>query len=180
MTLDEILPLLDTSRAELHDSIEAVPVPLRDARPAPDRWSVAEVLEHLAIVETGVRRVLLTLARDVAGEVREPGGAPRPGMDLRGLVDRTMRVASLAQAVPSRGLPWQAAREELNRSRAELLAVIASVRHRPIERASRPHYLLGALSGIEWIEFVARHEQRHAAQVREIGAYMSGIGPGAA
>ena len=48
--LDEVLPLLDNSRAVLKSAVDGVPENLRRTRPAHDRWSVAEVLEHLVKV----------------------------------------------------------------------------------------------------------------------------------
>ena len=45
--LDAALSRLDESRAALRAAVEAVPAALRTRKPAQDRWSVAEVLEHL-------------------------------------------------------------------------------------------------------------------------------------
>jgi hypothetical protein len=46
----DVLPLLDNSRSVLKSAVDRVPESLRRTRPANDRWSVAEVLEHLAKV----------------------------------------------------------------------------------------------------------------------------------
>jgi len=48
--LQEVLPLLDDSRAVLKTAIDQVPEGLRRTRPSSERWSVAEVLEHLVKV----------------------------------------------------------------------------------------------------------------------------------
>src|SRR5688572_23374224 len=42
---------LDASMAALQASVDSVTPALHSRRPAADRWSVAEVLEHLALVE---------------------------------------------------------------------------------------------------------------------------------
>jgi hypothetical protein len=47
----ELLDYLESQRAVLRDAFEAVPPALRDRPPAPDRWSTAGVVEHLAILE---------------------------------------------------------------------------------------------------------------------------------
>lgn len=44
---------LNADRRALRAAVERVPASLRTVKPAPDRWSVAEVLEHLSIVERG-------------------------------------------------------------------------------------------------------------------------------
>jgi MOSC domain-containing protein YiiM len=171
-TPDPVVSLLETARAELRAGVEHVPESMRQARPGPDRWSVAEVLEHLAIVERGIAGLLLKLARATA-EATEPPARPASSADLGLLLDRSQRVEAFDGALPSGQVEWQAAADELERARAQLLETIASIRHLPIDRVTAPHFLLGELDGRQWIEFVARHEQRHAAQIREIGARLA-------
>lgn len=54
--IQEILSHLDTRRADLRAAVDAVPASERGTRPAPDRWSAGEVLEHLAMVEGRMAR----------------------------------------------------------------------------------------------------------------------------
>jgi hypothetical protein len=44
----ELVDLLDRTRADLRRAVDAVPAPRRSDKPAADRWSVADVLEHLS------------------------------------------------------------------------------------------------------------------------------------
>ena len=55
---EELLTHLEETRAALHAAVDAVPSSLRETRPAADRWSVAEVLEHLGRVEEQITRLL--------------------------------------------------------------------------------------------------------------------------
>jgi DinB superfamily len=43
---------LEDTRAKLRGVVDAVPAQLRGRRPADDRWSVNDVLEHLSLVES--------------------------------------------------------------------------------------------------------------------------------
>src|SRR5436853_2366774 len=54
----EILDYLDMERAELRAAIELVPPQLREQPPGTDRWSVAQVLGHLALIESGIVKLL--------------------------------------------------------------------------------------------------------------------------
>ena len=56
--LAELLSHLDSERDALDRVVSEVPPEARDRRPAPDSWSVAEVLDHLARVEGGVARLV--------------------------------------------------------------------------------------------------------------------------
>src|SRR5436190_23217620 len=63
---EELLNHLEQTRTALRDAVDSVPARHREQRVAPDRWSVAEVLEQLAIVErriAGRRADALTPAR---------------------------------------------------------------------------------------------------------------------
>src|SRR3982750_3756815 len=67
--LEAVFARLDASRAALRAAVDAVPSDLRRQRPAPDRWSVNEVLEHLSLVEG-------LFARRIGDAVAAPGAAP--------------------------------------------------------------------------------------------------------
>ena len=64
----EIFDDIDSTRADLLRSVEGLSAEQRDFRPSPDRWSVAEIVEHLSIVEGNVVRLLGTLMEKAGGE----------------------------------------------------------------------------------------------------------------
>src|SRR6187549_951888 len=47
---EEVVNYLDKTRTELRAAVESVPAHARNQKPAADQWSVAQVLDHLAIV----------------------------------------------------------------------------------------------------------------------------------
>ena len=57
----EVLSALDNSRDALMQSVLRVPTSLHEAPPAPGRWSAAQVVEHLAIVEARIIAVMQNL-----------------------------------------------------------------------------------------------------------------------
>ena len=54
----EVRASLTADRERLREAVDRVPARARETKPAPDRWSTAEVLEHLALVETRVVMML--------------------------------------------------------------------------------------------------------------------------
>src|SRR5436305_11316423 len=56
--LELLLHYLDDQRAEVLAAVDTVSPSDRGSRPTPGVWSVAEVLEHLGIVEQGVARLI--------------------------------------------------------------------------------------------------------------------------
>jgi hypothetical protein len=56
--IQELVAYLTSAAVHLKDAVDAIPRELRDVKPAPDKLSVAEVLEHLSIVETSIARLI--------------------------------------------------------------------------------------------------------------------------
>ena len=166
---------LDHHRAILRRSVEEIPPELRRQRPAPERWSVLEILEHLVLVE---RRLTFLLNQWLA-EAREQGLPPgddtdaEPARDLEIVANRGYQVTASEAVHPKAGLDEAAAWAALEEARRDLKATVLSGEGLPMGRFSRPHPALGPLNFYDWVEFVGWHEARHTGQIRENGAVLS-------
>src|ERR1700755_779009 len=92
--LEELNALLERARETLLRAVQAVPVDLRERRPPDGRWSVAEVLDHLRVVEAGSAALVTRRAT----RARESGVGPDPEtssvldrLDFAGFLDREVR-----------------------------------------------------------------------------------------
>lgn len=167
----ELLDHLTRARGELKAAVAQVPAAARDAKPAPDRWSVAEILEHLAIVET---RIAAMVARDVAA-ARETGlgretseSSVLATVDVAGLKDRRQKRVAGETSLPTGTLTAEAAWDRLETSRAQLERAMREADGWALEGLTQAHPRLGAMNLYQWIGFVGAHESRHAAQIAEI------------
>src|SRR5260221_4634943 len=77
----QLLADLDLHRASVREAIDSVPPEWRERRPAEGRWSVAEVLEHLAIIEGRVTKMLAMAAETAALAGGTQHEKPTIGMD---------------------------------------------------------------------------------------------------
>jgi len=59
---DPVLALLDAERASFLAAVARVPAAQQSRRAAPDRWSVVEIVEHVARIDVGVAREALRAA----------------------------------------------------------------------------------------------------------------------
>jgi hypothetical protein len=166
--LNSVLEGLKADRAALRAAVDAVAPELRERKPAPDRWSVAEVLEHLAIVEERIVGLLATMipAAPLAG--RDDGAGAAPTIDRARLRNRTARVQAPDPIQPTGTMTTEDAWQRLERSRARLLEVLDTAVGRDLTAIGRAHPVLGQLDGYQWIAAVGGHEERHAAQIREL------------
>ncbi|HEX5438521.1 MAG TPA: DinB family protein [Gemmatimonadaceae bacterium] len=170
--IQELLDYLTRCRTDLRAAVDSVPAALRERRPAPERWSVAEVLEHLAIVEG---RITDSFTERVAAARAEGLGpdaetAPVvPTLDVAFVLDRTNRIVADKASRPSGESDAGTACAALEQSRERLKAALLRVDGLALGSVSSPHPVFGQQNQYQVIALVGAHEQRHTAQVREIG-----------
>jgi uncharacterized damage-inducible protein DinB len=169
----EVVEALDSRRAELTRAVNEVPTSARDRRPSEDRWSVAEVLEHLALVEENIPQRVKALVT----EQRTNGlGAEREStsiaetIDSAFMLDRSKKRVAREAMQPRSGVDAAAAWTRLERARQVTHETLRELDGVALSDVSAPHPALGSLNGYQWFLFLAAHEGRHTAQIREITA----------
>ena len=174
----ELLRHIEENRQLVREALEAAPLALRERRPAPERWSVAEVLEHLSIVELQVAKLLkrgLRIAQAEQPLPADPDVSPvLPTVDGPALVDRERALGAPEGGMPRKGLSAGEAWRALEESRAELREVLLAADGLATRSIVAPHPFFGELNFHQWIAFVGFHEARHAAQIRATVAAVSG------
>jgi hypothetical protein len=156
-------------REVLRRAVEMVPRTRRNERPAEGRWSVAEILEHLAIVEERSLKIIQKLIADAPARSGQSPSAPTPH-DRRALRDRSQRISAPEFIEPTGTMSADEAWARLERSRRGLDAVLATIGDRDLTKVSRVHPALGHLDGYQSIDAIGGHEERHAAQIRDIAS----------
>ena len=166
----DLLTLLGTERARVLENYDRIPLREREVSPGPDRWSAAEVVEHLALTDATVIRVL-RLASTRSGPF--PGDAPAAGLDdaqARAVRDRSRRLDAPDRVRPQAGISPQAALDHLLGERRKLLSALSQAPDGLLDAAHLPHPALGEVSLRGWIEFLGHHDARHAAQLGDLAS----------
>jgi DinB superfamily len=168
----ELLEYMDAQRAVLRAAFDEVPEEARNRPPSPGQWSPVGIIEHLAIANGRIARMIAKRA----AEAREAGLGPEPSTDpilpalgITRVVERVTRVAAPEVLHPS-GLDASAAWAALEQSTVAVRDAVAKADGLALSEVSFPHPLFGPLSLYTWIAFVGAHEARHAAQIRECRA----------
>jgi uncharacterized damage-inducible protein DinB len=169
--LTEVLGRLDAARGAVGAAVAGVPESLRRTRPAPGRWSVAEVLEHLALVD----RSFAQRIADAIAEARVAGLGPedRPRDPLPPAIERRMADRSEAREArealrPAGGRDAAAAEAELDAARDAVRQAVSLADGLALGSVNAEHRIFGSLTMYQWVELTAAHEMRHADQIREI------------
>ena len=168
--LAELSERLAQHRRTLLDTASTVPTSQWQTRPGEDQWSVSEILEHLYRVEHGTAAML---GKRIA-EARAAGHPEETETDsVLGTLDE-FRVSQLDRKLvsPDRVKPTENPDREtverlLTESRAALEAAMASGDGLALGSIRQMHRF-GELDLYHWLLFVAEHEKRHTAQVRDV------------
>ena len=166
----ELLAELAAGTQVLMDAL--VGVTEAERRPAPERWSVLETVEHVARVEEYLLTRLLE-AVDGAPQV----DAVRENRIRRHAASRTRRVPAPDGVVPDgRYLSLEEALAAFRAARAETV--------RYVERSAgdlrakiTTHPILGKVNCYETLLLMAAHPRRHADQIVETRRVISGSTP---
>jgi hypothetical protein len=162
---------LDSVTSELRAACASMPAVVQSRKPAPDRWCVNEVLEHLGLVEQLFVTSLVDNieAAKVAGLGSEVDKPPLLTDQLRTVVeDRTSRRTAPDRVVPTGEVDAAAALEKIAAGHARLRGVIASCDGLALSTVTHDHRFFGTLNVYQWIDLLAGHERRHLAQIMEI------------
>ena len=138
--------------------------------PGPDAWSVAQVVEHLRLVESrivgGLRRTADAVGLESLGPETETSSV-LGALDRYRFEERRPRRNAPAPVVPSANPELARSLAELEDSRKALLALIDELNGHALSGICFPHPVLGSFSCYEWLLFLGQHERRHTAQLRE-------------
>lgn len=163
---ERVLADLDQTREEYRRIAQALSHSQLHYKPAVDRWSVAEALEHIIVVET---RVLAGLDK----ALRQPPSTSKSAVDDGHLVSmaaqRTAKLKSPDLVTPNGRWPDDRLLEEFEAIRKRSTEFARSA-NAELRQHSFPHPFFGELDCYQWLLLIPAHCQRHLAQAKEVMA----------
>jgi|SRR5690242_13431728 DinB family protein len=173
--LEHVFARLDRSRAALRAAVEAVPAHSRSARPDPERWSAAEVVEHLSIVERTfggwIDKALTQRAEQLTRELADRAALPAP-IEAR-MADRVNRRNAPEAARPSGSVSCDDGLKHLESGHERLRSIVSAADGLALSEVTVDHPFFGSLTVYQWIELIAAHESRHTEQIKEIAVALA-------
>lgn len=136
-----------------------------DFKPSPDRWSIAEIVGHLVIVEQRVH----SIAGNMSEAPEPPAGWDQAEVDalvLREVPNRSIKLAAPAHICPTQHWSVAEALEHFCNSRAVTLQLLSSAS--PLRGHVFAHPILGPWDGYQWIMAAGAHSLRHTEQILEV------------
>jgi uncharacterized damage-inducible protein DinB len=169
-TIADVYAANDKIRERLKETVGNLTDEQANALPEDGKWTVAQLVEHISIVEDGMTRICAKLLN----------GAKEAGK----MSDGTVKISDdfLQKAEESREQKLEApdrVHPKSNQTIAESLAKMQESRNRlnelrPLFESIEcsdykfPHPAFGELTAHEWLALVGGHEMRHIAQIKRI------------
>jgi DinB family protein len=165
---DRALQYLESTKKNVLEATKGLSEAQWNFKPAPDRWSVAEVMEHIAAAEDFIRdilkeKVMVAPAGDSGRDAKKTDEAV-----LAMVPDRTHKAQAPEPLVPTNrfGSPDGSIKHfvESRATTEEFLKTTTGLRDHVTDSP------LGKLDGYEFILFIAAHSERHTKQINEVKA----------
>jgi uncharacterized damage-inducible protein DinB len=155
---------LEDTRNALVDSVVGLTAQQWEFKPAQDRWSIAEIVAHLVIIEGRIHALIGRM-----GEAPEPppewDQAEMDARILREVPDRSAKVQAPAVLCPTEAWSRTEALERFFKTREQTIQLLSgpSLRGHVL-----PHPIMGFWDGYQWLVAVGAHGMRHTGQILEV------------
>jgi hypothetical protein len=163
-----VIDQLASSEARLLSLVEKLSLAQWRFRETPERWSIAEVIEHVILFENFISDAIEKALRSPA-EPSKRGEVAAKNSLVMGLAGSRRTRFNAREAVRPTALRTDP---------IELIAQLRKLRARTLTFAERtqadvhdhffPHIAYGDLDCYQWLVVLGQHAARHAAQIEEI------------
>lgn len=168
--ISDIYEANDQIRLKLKELVENLSEEQLHFLPDGEKWTIAQIVEHVSIVEEGIMKISAKLLN----KARENGGTSDGGAKISAeFIEKVTASGTQKFNAPERVHPTGnvtiaeafAKMEETRRKLEELRPLFESVDEREVKF---PHPAFGDLTSHEWLLLLGGHERRHIAQIKRI------------
>jgi hypothetical protein len=162
----ELVDLLNKSRVEFLAAVDGLTDQQWSFKPGPDRWSIAEVAEHIVLSEA---QLFETATKSLSGPADEKWSATvgKTEMLRRALPNRSTKVDAPAEIRPKGGIARDQLMARFKEQRARVLGY-AEQTEAPLKAHTSPNPFFGALNAHQWLLYIPLHNMRHDLQIAEV------------
>lgn len=163
---------LKETRKKFLESIEGLSEAQWNFKAAPERWSIAEVAEHIGIAEQTILGMVQTkIMKSPAEPEKRAEAKGKDEIILKVIPDRSAGKAQAPEILKPVGR-WSlqtALVKDFGTSRAATISYVSDTKD-ALRDHFAPHPVLKTIDGYQWLLFLAAHSERHTEQILEVKA----------
>ena len=170
--VQEIVDYIEGERQALLAGVQNLSQAQLDFKPAPEQWSVGEILHHLHVVEKGLPKLYAMLLQKTAeaGFKPETAGSMLQSLDHKQLDVPNQKLQAPKRVFPQAGIAKNELFALLKSSRQTLIDAVSQAGDYDLSEVKWPHPFFGDINFYQWILFVGKHEKRHLGQINRLKA----------
>jgi hypothetical protein len=166
---EKAVKYLEKTRAEVLEATKGLSEAQWNFKPGPDRWSIAEVTEHIAAAEDLLRGMI---QEKVMTAPPRAAGEDVKAIDefvLQAVPDRSHKAQAPEPLTPTNrfGSP-KGSLNHFKDSRAKTITFLKNTQGLRDHATDSP--MGKKLDGYEWVLMIAAHSERHTKQIEEVKA----------
>lgn len=169
--VEKLIAETKAARQRVLDAVQNLSAAQGAFKPFPERWSVAEILEHLVLAEhLGINfiwRAADALKREGSSEEE---ASSNQGLAIEQVIEKTWKPKEKApeRATPRLGGPVQYWVASLAACQPVLERLGAALEAQNLSAIIYPHFLSGPLDAQQRLEFLRFHLERHLQQIEAV------------
>ena len=165
---DALVKDLERTQARFLQSVEGLSEAQWKYKAAPEKWSIAECAEHIALSEELIRGVI-TRSLETPAAADLLAGAKKDETIVKFITDRSRKFSAPEPLVPSGKFATPAeALEFFKKERAETIKLAGSTADFRNHVAKHPAF--GHVDAYGWFLITSGHSERHTLQIEEVKA----------
>ncbi|MEP6922821.1 MAG: DinB family protein [Pyrinomonadaceae bacterium] len=166
-TIEEIFAAIDKTRGKLVNTAAVLTENDANFQSAPEKWSAAHLVEHLAKTEESLLTLIEKLLAKAEAENVPATGRIEPPVSFAEIAEKAkgQKFTAPDAIKPEGASTITNSLARLEKSRASLKALQPRLEKVDLSNAKFPHPAFGPLNLYYWLAFIGLHEARHLAQI---------------
>ena len=169
-SIQEVYAANDAIRDKFKQVVRSLPADKLHARPEGEKWSIAEIIEHVSMVNDGVVRICGKLLSKAEADGRLSNGTFSISNEFiesaTGSIDVKLEAPEIVH--PVGGASVEDSFGKLDTNHAALSALREKFEKFDGCDPKFPHPYFGNLSAQEWLTLSGGHELRHLRQIKRV------------
>jgi hypothetical protein len=157
-------------REKLKETVSGLTEEQANFLPEGEKWSVANLVEHISMVENGIARISAKLLGEAQTKGEKTSGEAKISENFlqKAAWGRTQKFEAPERVHPSGKLTIAESLAKLDENRLKLEELRPLFESVECSDFKFPHPAFGDMSAHEWLALIGGHELRHMQQIKKI------------
>lgn len=164
--LQKIYGLNMLALKKINEAVAGVDEAAAGVVPEGETWNLQMIAEHIAIVESGILRVIGRLIRDADDAANIAFSSNFLAAGER----NDEKLVAPEQARPTGNISLKQSLEQLAENDKTLGELAAQIEQNGVGQKTFPHPYFGDFNALDWFALVGHHRTRHRRQMKRIAA----------